>query len=125
MEGPSTTTPIEGSEEAWSTIATEGGGILAEYVEEGLLQVHRAGAHDDAAYLCTLCSRWNNGHEKNMPGTAPAAPAGLVRDLEALGWGVHPGASVESKIIVSLRLGSTHWICIIGSALGSALGSAS
>ena len=64
MEGPSTTTPIEGSEEAWSTIATEGGGILAEYVEEGLLQVHRAGAHDDAAYLCTLCSIWNNGHEQ-------------------------------------------------------------
>ena len=62
MEGPSATTPIEGPEKAWSTIATEGGGILAEYVEEGILQVHTIGAHDHAEYVCTLCSVWSNGH---------------------------------------------------------------
>ena len=66
-----------------------------------------------AAYGTMVTSRqFYISFAKNMPGTASAAPAGLVRDLEALGWGVHPGASVESKIIVSLRLGSTHWICI-------------
>ena len=62
MEGPSASNPIEDHDEAWSTIATEGGGILAEYVEEGILRVLTDAADDQAGYFCTLCEVWSNGH---------------------------------------------------------------
>ena len=68
-ESPNATTSTEGFEEAWSRTATDGGGILQEYVEEGVFSVEtwldsRAGAHDDAAYFCNLCHIWCNGHEQ-------------------------------------------------------------
>ena len=68
-ESPSVTTSTEGTEQAWSTIATDGGGILQEYVEEGILGVDTwldsgDGAHEDTSYFCNLCCVWCNGHEQ-------------------------------------------------------------
>ena len=66
-ESPSATTSTEEAEQAWSTIATDGGGILQEEVDAGILEVELdsgSGANEDAAYYCNLCHVWCNGHEQ-------------------------------------------------------------
>ena len=59
-ESPSATTSTGQAEQAWSTIATDGGGILQEEVDAGRMQWSQA--HD--AYYCMLCDVWCNGHKQ-------------------------------------------------------------
>ena len=52
------------SDDGWSQQTQDGGGILADLEQDGLVRAEQQPFGEEWHYLCLECNVWSNGHER-------------------------------------------------------------